>query len=75
MMATGSGHPLVVNNGPESALQIPKAVSGNTMDLRSFLVTSHTVRRWYGNDFLSFSFLSVSLSNLEIFDHLLMRTS
>ena len=40
----GSGDGFEVRKGPERALQIPNAVSGNTIDFRSFRVTSHTVR-------------------------------
>lgn len=32
-----------VRTGPERALQMPNAVSGKTMDLRSLRVTSHIV--------------------------------
>ena len=45
-MAWGSGEGLVVKTGPERALKMPKAVSGMTMDLRSFRVVNHTVRMW-----------------------------
>ena len=33
--------------GPERALQMPNAVSGKTMDLRSLRVTSHIVWKSY----------------------------
>lgn len=41
------GEKFVVNSGPERALKIPKADSGKTIDLRSFLVKSRTVCKWY----------------------------
>lgn len=38
--------------GPERALQIPNAVSGKTIDLRSLRVTSHMVWISYIIDFI-----------------------
>ena len=37
------GFVLVVSRGPDSALNIPNAVSGKTMDLRSFLAINQIV--------------------------------
>ena len=44
---SASGELLEVIIGPESALQMPNAVSGKTIDLRSLRVTSHIVWTLY----------------------------
>lgn len=42
-MVMGCGDWFEVRIGPERALQMPNAVSGKTIDFKSFRVTSHTV--------------------------------
>ena len=46
------GKELVVNRGPDNALNMPKAVSGATMDFRSLSVKSQRVLKWKKSELL-----------------------
>ena len=57
----GSGDWFEVRTGPDRALQMPNAVSGKTIDFRSFRVTNHIVRSLYNTESGTVSY-SLSLS-------------